>query len=202
MKKENKFYSFIKRAIFSKTLEDKSRAGKIAYIGVATAFVTVANMFFEFKLAEIQFSLTLVVSALAGIILGGDIGFVVCFLGDLVGFLYNSSGFPYYPWVGIAMGMTALISSIVVNGLQSKGFFNIYAKLAIVSILTFLICTVAINTTAFWILYSQGKVSYFSYLITRLFAKGQIINSAVNYLLLFVLVPVLNSIKQLKIHVE
>ena len=72
---------------------EKSGSHRIAYIAVMTAFSVIANMFFEFKLAETQFSLTLAISALTGIILGPIFGFSACFLGDLVGFLYNSYTF-------------------------------------------------------------------------------------------------------------
>ena len=83
-------YSLLMRLLFSKTLLSKSKNVKIAYIAVATAFVSATNMFFEFKFLEVQFSLTLAVSALVGIILGAVPGFLACFLGDLVGFLYHS----------------------------------------------------------------------------------------------------------------
>jgi len=72
--------------------------------------------------------------------------------------------------------------------------------LALISLLTFGVCTVAINTTAFWLLYS--KVSYKTYLVTRLFVQGQIWNSLFNYALLFVGVPVLARVKPLKIRLN
>ena len=53
-----------KRLFLSATLADKNASHKIAYIAVMTAIVVVANMFFEFKFADTQFSLTIVVSAL------------------------------------------------------------------------------------------------------------------------------------------
>ena len=187
-----------KTLLFSKTLAQKNATHKIAYIAVVTAFVVVANMFFEFKLADTQFSLTLLVSALAGLIIGPIFGFCACFLGDLVGFLYHSSGFAYMPWIGIAMGMTALISGYVVSGIYLKCKGALQIKLAIVCVLTFFICTVAINTTAFWLLYAKG-VPYFTYFVTRIFVQGQHWNSLVNYALLFILVPTLVRIKPLHI---
>lgn len=190
-----------KEVLLSKTLARKGKAHKIAYIAVMTALTVVANMFFEFKLADTQFSLTVVVCALTGILIGPLFGFVACFLGDLVGFLYHSAGLAYMPWVGISMGLVALISGFLVNGINSKGSVLLfYGKLAVVCISTFLLCTVAINTTAFWLVYS--KVDYWTYLITRLFVQGQIWNSLVNYALLFVLVPILGRIKPLKIQVN
>lgn len=178
-------------------LVGKNKNHKIAYIALLTALVVVANMFFEFKLAETQFSLTLAVSALAGVIIGPLYGFVVCFLGDLVGFLYNSGGFAYLPWIGISMGTVALISGLII-GLPLKIKGGLYVKIALAAILTFAICTVGINTTAFWLLY--GKVPYGAYLVSRLFVQGQIWNSLFNYALLFLALPALGKIKPLGIN--
>ncbi len=186
--------------LFSAALAKKSRAQKIAYIAVMTAFCVVSNMFFEFKFADVQFSLTIFVSALTGVLIGGGFGFVACFLGDLVGFIYNSAGFAYMPWVGISMATTSLLFGITVNlwrGKGGKGF--IFVKLAAACIVTFFLCSVAINTTAFWLIYSQ--VDYGTYLIARFFVQGQIWNSLVNYALVFIAVPVLNRIKPLKLEI-
>lgn len=189
-----------KELVFSKTLAYKGKAHKIAYIAVMTALCVVANMFFEFKLADTQFSLTIVVSALTGILIGPLFGFAACFLGDLVGFLYHSAGFAYMPWIGLSMGLTALLAGFVVNGIKGNGKrWFLFVKLAFVCLSTFLLCTVAINTTAFWLLYS--KVDYWTYLVTRLFVQGQIWNSLVNFVLLFIAVPTLARVKPLKIHV-
>jgi ECF transporter S component (folate family) len=191
----------IKRLLLSETLAEKNTSHKIAYIAVITALVVVANMFFEFKFADTQFSLTIVFSAMAGIILGPFFGFAACFLGDLVGFLYNSAGFMYMPWIGISMGMVALISGFVLNGIKINKKWGIYLKIFLVCVLTFVISTVAINTTAFWLLYTKG-VPYFAYLKTRLFIQGQIWNSLVNYTLLFAIIPTLGKIKALKLNIN
>ena len=181
------------RLLFSDLLAGQSMSRKVAVIGVMTAVMVVANMFFEFKLAETQFSFTLVLSALTGVILGPLFGFVACFLGDLVGFFYHSAGFAYLPWIGISLGLTAVIAGLVINGLPEGGKGFLFVKIGLVCILTFSICTVAINTTAFWILYS--KVDYGTYLISRLFVQGQIWNSLFNYALLFLTVPAVKKLK-------
>ena len=179
----------LKRLFLSDLMLDATNTQRIAYVGIMTALLVVCNMFFEFKLADTQFSLTIFFSAMAGIIIGPIFGFVACFLGDLVGFLYNSGGFTYMPWIGRSMALVAFISAIVVNGFYFKFKGGVFVKLAIVSFLTFLLCTVAINTTCFWIVYNTKKVPFFAYLITRLFVQGQIWNSLFNYGLLFVLFP-------------
>ena len=188
------------KVLLSETMAGKGDSHKIAYIAVFTAFCVVSNMFFEFKLAETQFSLTLFLSALTGIIIGPVFGFVACFLGDLVGFLYHSAGFAYMPWIGLSLGVTSMIAGLIVNGLRSERAWFLYVKLALVCLLSLTICTVLINTTAFWLLYS--KVDYMTYLVSRLFVQGQIWNCLVNYVLLFISVPALANIKPLKIKIS
>ena len=187
----------IKKVLLSEVLSDCTKTQRIAYIAIMTALCVVCNMFFEFKFADTQFSLTIFFSALTGMVIGPVYGFIACFLGDLVGFLYNSGGFTYMPWIGLSMGIVALISGLVMNCFEFKSKLAIFIKLAIVCVLTFLVCTVAINTTAFWIIYNTRKVPYIAYLTTRLFVQGQIWNSLFNYVLLFVAYPVIIRIKSL-----
>ena len=187
----------IKRWLFSDIMCESSSTQKIAYVAVMTALCVICNMFFEFKFADTQFSLTIFFSAITGIIIGPIFGFIACFLGDLVGFLFNSGGFMYMPWIGIAMGMVAFISGFIMNCFDFKFKFAIYIKLLLVCLLTFLVCTVGINTTAFWIMYNTRKVPFMAYLVTRLFVQGQIWNSVFNYVLLFILYPIINKIKSL-----
>ena len=194
------FKIFVEKLFRSPLLDGQTRNRKIAYLGVTTAFAVIVNTLFEFKFLDTQYSLTIAVSSLLGVLLGGGYGFVVCFLGDLVGFLINSSGYAYMPWIGISMGLVAMLSGLIVGGIPQKKSWFVYIKLLLVCIVTFLLCTVAINTTAFWILYS--KAGYFEYLFTRLFVQGQIWNSLVNYGLLFGIVPALNHIKPLKIYIK
>jgi ABC-type Co2+ transport system permease subunit len=99
-----------KRLLYSERLVDKNTAHKIAYVGVVTAFLVVGNLFFEFKLADTQFSFTLALSALAGMLIGPLFGFVACSLGDLVGFLFHNAGMLYMPWIGISMGLVAFFA--------------------------------------------------------------------------------------------
>ncbi len=189
------------RLLFSETLIDKSRSQKIAYIAVMTAFCVVANMFFEFKFADVQFSLTIFISALTGILIGAGFGFAACFLGDLVGFLYNNAGLMYMPWIGLSMAITAFLAGLFFSVIKGNGrTWFVYVKLAAVCVSVFFLCTVLINTTAFWFLYS--KVDYMTYLVSRLFIQGQIWNSLVNYALLFMAVPILNRVKPLKLQIQ
>ena len=190
------FMSKIKRLLFSDLLMQRTSTQKIAYVAVLTALSVVCNMFFEFKLADTQFSLTICFSAVIGMLIGPLFGFVACFLGDLVGFLYNSGGFMYMPWIGLSMGFVALISGLIMNGFYIKNKFGVYIKILLVALLTFALCTVAINTTAFWLLYNNRKVPFTAYLVTRLFVQGQIWNSLFNYALLFIFYPIILRVKK------
>ena len=105
----------VEKILFSELLCNSTKTQKIAYISVMTALLVVCNMFFEFKLADTQFSLTIFFSAITGCFIGPIYGFVACFLGDLVGFLYNSGGFMYMPWIGLSMGLIALVSGLIMN---------------------------------------------------------------------------------------
>lgn len=187
-------YKF-KKLFSSEIMQDSTHTQKLAYVALMTALTVICNMFFEFKLADTQFSLTIFFSALTGMVIGPLYGFVSCFLGDLVGFLYNSGGFAYMPWIGLSMGLVAFISGIIMNEINLKNKFAIYLKIAIVCLLTFVLCTIAINTTAFWIIFNTKKVPFTAYLVTRLFVQGQIWNSLVNYALLFVSYPVIIRVK-------
>ena len=187
-------YKF-KKLFSSEIMQDSTHTQKLAYVALMTALTVICNMFFEFKLADTQFSLTIFFSALTGMVIGPLYGFVSCFLGDLVGFLYNSGGFAYMPWIGLSMGLVAFISGIIMNEINLKNKFAIYLKIAIVCLLTFVLCTIAINTTAFWIIFNTKKVPFTAYLVTRLFVQGQIWNSLVNYALLFVSYPVIVRVK-------
>ena len=197
---QTKRHGFWKRLFFSETLLCRSHGGKIAFIAAFTAFSVVANLFFEFKLMDTQYSLTIAVSALIGAILGPAFGFVACFLGDLLGFLVNSGGFLYMPFIGISMGLTAFFAGLLV-GLRLPFKGAIYVKLAVLCLFNFAVCTVAINTTAFWVMYAKN-VPYFTYLFTRLIVKGQIFSSLVNFALIFLFIPMLGKIKPLKIKIK
>ena len=186
-----------KKLVLSDILYYSSHTQKIAYVSLMTALLVVCNMFFEFKLADTQFSLTIFFSALTGIVIGPLFGFAACFLGDLVGFLYNSGGFAYAPWIGISMGLIALISGFIMNGFQFKAKWSVYVKLFIVCLVTFLTCTIAINTTMFWVSFNRMKTPYMIYLSTRLFVQGQIWNSVANYVLLFVAYPFIIKLKDI-----
>ena len=204
------------RIFLSDVFIGKSEAGRIAYIGVMTAFCIVSNMF-EIKFATTQFSLTIFTSVLAGIVIGPLYGALAVFMGDGIGYLVNSMGYPYYWWVAVSCAMMAFLAGLAMKlPLRFKG--SGYVKLALICVLTLAVCSVGINSTGMYYfglpIYMPkdvletagarfgGKLTYAIYLLIRFFILGQIWNSLVNYALLFAAVPILNVAKPLKINIR
>ncbi len=195
------------KLLFSFFLRGKTHAKKIAYLGLLTAINVVFNSVFEFRTFNVQFSFTILVSVLTGIISGGISGFFVCFLADFLGFLINSWGYVYMPWVGLSTASLALFSGLIFY----KNSNNIIVKTILISVFSLFICTILINSTGFYFYnkfmgfstslmefidsYFKGNVSYFAYIIYRLIFLGQIYNNIFNYALMFVLIPALKRFK-------
>ena len=132
-----------------------------------------------------------------GILLGGGSGFAVCVISDFLGWLNNAGGQPYSPWVGLAAGLLALFSGVLMNNFKSGKRSVFYIKCVIVCLFSLFVCTIGINTTAFYLIYGIQS-TYFEYVVLRLFVQGQIWNSLANYALFFVLLPILSEVKPLK----
>lgn len=205
------------RWLFTKLLENKSPSKVIAYLGVIAAFCTVVN-FIEFRFStDVQFSLTMLVAMLTGVLIGPVFGFATCFIGDLAGFLLNSKGMIYMPWVGGSVATFAFLAGVIFHVLPGRGTGALWWKLALLIVSSFLVCTVGINSTGFYF-YNKtmgfsdaverfvaekfGKeVFFFAYVVYRLFFKLQIINSVANYALLVVLLPLLTRFKPLQLEI-
>ena len=188
------------RLLFSDLLLGGSRAKTVAWIGVMTALCIVTNIF-ELKFATIQFSFTVFTSILAGIVLGPLPGFCAVFLGDGIGYLV----------------MTAAVAGLVMRiPIKCRG--SIFIKLALISVLTFFLCSVGINSTGMYYIGLKiffpanvsemvasrfgGRFDFGIYLVIRYFFLFQIVNSAINYALLFAAVPALNAIRPLNVHFD
>ncbi|MBQ8374132.1 MAG: ECF transporter S component [Clostridia bacterium] len=187
-----------KNWLFSEAVLSLPRSKKVAYIAVVTAFTIVANTFFEAKFFGVQFSLTIFVSVLSGIILGSLPGFCACFLGDLLGFFLHPLG-EYSPFIGIATGLMAAIGALCAKlPLDFKGGAQL--KLFVASTVILVVCTAGI-TTVYLNLVWYKSMTYWECLATRLFIEGQIWNSVANTVLLVVAVPPLALVKQLRIKI-
>lgn len=186
--------------LFSDAVLALPKSKKITYIAIVTTFTIVANAFLERKFFGVQFSLTIFVSVLAGLILGALPGFCACFLGDLLGFVLNPLG-EYSPWIGISTGLMAVFGALLVGRLPLPMKGGAQVKLLLASALIFFVCTCGI-TTLYLNLVWYKSLSFFECLTTRLFVEGQIWNTLANTLLLVLLVPPLAKIKQLHVKIS
>lgn len=205
-----------KRFLFSPVLADKTAAKKIAYIAVLAALCIVTNTF-EIPFGPVQFSFTIVSSVLSGMMIGPVFGFAAVFLGDAVGYLLNSMGYPYYWWVALSCASMALIAGLIMS-IPTRFKGGIYVKLSLICVLTFFVCSVVINSTGAYYIgldiympknvlaafeeHFGGEQSFGYFLLIRFFIFGQIWNSLVNYALLFAIVPALKAIKPLRLRFE
>ena len=215
-----------KKLLFSDVLLFRPISHKLAYIGVMAALCIAVNTFeikfadtqFSFSLfTDTQFSFSLFTALLAGVTLGALPGAVAVFVGDLFGYLLNSAGMYYYWWVALSLMLMAVIAGLVMRiPMHFKG--SLFVKLAIVTVLTFSLCTVLVNSLGMYYiginLFSSqalidainerfgGVLTFGNYVFVRLFVLGQIYNSILNYILAFLAIPLLNAVKPLKLGLE
>ena len=178
-----------KKLLFSDVLLFRPVSHKLAYIGVMAALCIAVNTF-EIKFADTQFSFS---------------------------HLLNSAGMYYYWWVALSLMLMAVIAGLVMRiPMHFKG--SLFVKLTIVTVLTFSLCTVLVNSLGMYYiginLFSSqalidainerfgGVWTFWNYVFIRLFVLGQIYNSILNYILAFLAIPLLNAVKPLKLGLE
>lgn len=218
MEKSINVYPLWKRLLFSKTMLDARPTQRVVYIAVMAALCMIANCFFSFSFYDVQFSLTIFGSMITGAILGPIFGFAAAFIGDTVGYIYNSWGYVYMPWTGLATAMFAFLAGVCFSIVITDKKWVLFVKMAVLAIVSLIVCTIGISTTGLYFYYNAtgfstaaveyisntfgSDVSFWGYVAFRLIFKGQILNSLVNYALLFAAVPVLNSVKPLKLNLR
>lgn len=202
-----------KRLLFSDVLLFRPISHKLAYIGVMAALCIAVNTF-EIKFADTQFSFSLFTALLAGVMLGALPGAVAVFVGDLFGYLLNSAGLYYYWWVALSLMLMSVIAGLSMRlPLRFRG--SLFVKLALVTALTFGLCTVLVNSLGMYYIGNtmfvsqklidainarfDGVWTFWNYVFIRLFVLGQIYNSILNYVLAFLAIPLLNAVKPLKL---
>ena len=141
-------------SLFPESFKKMPPSHKIAYIAVMSALAVIANIF-DINLgggaAKLSFVSTVLI--MAGAIFGPLIGFVIGFMGDAIEFLIAPSGI-YSPFIGISNGTIALIAGFVFIIFAKQ---NLIIKVLISSVLTYIICTIAISSTGLYIIYFHKK---------------------------------------------
>ncbi len=136
---------------------------KITAISLFTALAVITNLFsFNTGVKHFMVSFNYIPCFIAGAFLGPVEGFIVGFMGDLLGGLIRPLG-PYILLIGIASGLLGFIPGMVFKYLK----LNDYLKLIVSMLLCLIICTAGINTYALFLTFSKGK-SFWAYLGVRL----------------------------------
>ena len=188
--------SNINKKALSPTMKIVLTATFIALSAVINAFVTI-RIGTDFK-----FSFALAVYFIAGYILGAPLGFLVGFVGDLLGWILFTDG-AYNPIIGLSNGLFAFIPGIlfglkrpIKRDIKLVGFI-FYSVISF--ILTYLICTIFLTSLGSWLYssYLQGKYgTLIAWFIYR--AGAQLSNTVINLALVILLYLPLKRIKVLK----
>lgn len=146
---------------------------KLCSIALLSALSVVFNAFAINFTQDISVSFTYIVCFVAGVFLGPVEGFTVGVIGDLIGCLIAPKG-PYAPTITLSSGLLGLLPWLLFRYFKK---LPTEIKIILSFVLTFLICSVAINTTTWYIMYNS-KTEFFKYIVTR--NSIQIIVVAIN----------------------
>ena len=160
-----------------------SKTQRLVYTALFAALSFVAN-YFTVKVSDaLQISFVATVGFLSGYLLGGGLGFAASFTGDLICGIVAPFG-AYNPIIGIGSGLWGLIPGVIFT--YFKG--NDYVKTAVSFIISFVLCSFAVNTFGLSVMYSMTFLSLLSLLPVKLLV------AAVNAALCLALVAVLPRI--------
>ncbi len=135
------------------TVNKVNNTRRIVYIAICSALMALLNLA-SIDTAVQKLTFTMCGACLVGIMFGGTDAFIICFFGDLITGLFMYGGW-YNPFIGISSGLFGFIFGSV----YSIKHINRYVKVVIGYAISFIICTVLINTFA---LYFGVNISFAS----------------------------------------
>lgn len=133
---------------------------KIATMGILTAASVLLNIY-SIPTPTFSISFTYIPLFISGALLGPFAGLGVGLIGDILGVFIRGDAFN--PLIWVSTGLIGFISGIVFK----FSSLNDYIKILISFLLVYVICTIALNTTALWLMFG-GNRTYFAYLAIRL----------------------------------
>lgn len=172
-----------------------------------TALAVVANVFSVDISPSQKVAFTYLVGFFSGTFFGGLIGFVIMFLGDVIGFLINAGGGMYFLPTGLCTGLLAFIPGIIMNAvsLRFKGGIFLKAFLAALAAYLCVTCSLGALSNYCYVKYVVYAGQEYGKLFTVYLAGKIAFSSAVawlNYALCFALIPIINSACGLKLKIE
>lgn len=154
---------------------------RIAYTALFAALAVIANSFTVYLpfmgASSNAVSFTYLVCALAGAFLGPVCGGLVGGIGDLLGWLINSSGGAFNIFITLGSILLGVIPGLVHKIPKLPAIVKILIAYAIV----FVVCMCGVNTFGIWFYYIRGAKTYFVYLAGRIATQSIIM--AINIVL-------------------
>ena len=165
----------------------KFSARNIAYIALLAAVSVILNtLTITMPGSGFAVSFTYIPTFIAGFFFGPAAGFLVGFIGDVLGCIIWPNG-PWLPLITLASSLMG-----VIPGLIRYIPLNEKILLAISFVTTYIVCSAGINTFALWHAYASTKKTFWVYLVARL--PIQITNMTVNMVVCFLLMPLFKRI--------
>ena len=154
---------------------------RIAYTALFAALAVIANSFTVYLpfmgASSNAVSFNYLVCALAGIFLGPVCGGIVGGVGDILGWLINSSGGAFNIFITLGSVLLGVIPGLVHKIPKLPPIVKILIAYAIV----FVVCMCGVNTFGIWFYYIRGAKTYFVYLLGRIATQSIIM--AINIVL-------------------
>ena len=140
----------------------KSITFRLCSIALLSALSIVCNMYSITVTPDISISFTYIIAFLSGVFLGPIEGFAVGAIGDGIGCIIAPKG-PYAVTVTISSALMGVLFWIIFRYLKR---IPVYFRIILGYVLVFFVCSVLINTTTWYFMYSS-KSNYFVYLFSR-----------------------------------
>ena len=154
---------------------------RIAYTALFAALAVIANSFTVYLpfmgASSNAISFTYLVCALAGAFLGPVCGGIAGGVGDILGWLINSSGGAFNIFITLGSVLLGVIPGLVHKIPKLPPVVKILIAYAIV----FVVCMCGVNTFGIWFYYIRGAKTYFVYLAGRIATQSIIM--AINIVL-------------------
>ena len=140
----------------------KSVTFRLCCIAILSALSIVCNMYSITVTPDISISFTYIIGFLSGVFLGPVDAFAVGAIGDGIGCIIAPKG-PYAPSVTLSSALMGVIFWAVFKLCKRLPF---YVRIIIGYLLVFIVCSVLINSTTWYFMYSS-KANYLYYLWSR-----------------------------------
>lgn len=151
--------------IFNKKPERNSlnATQKITYYAVFTALCVAVNALSITVTNILSISFVVAYCFVCGYVFGAKGGFVIGFLGDLIGGIIFPKG-AYMPMLALANGLFGFIPGVIFDNFKINKYIGAIISFAF----TLVLCTVILNTLGLYLAYGIGKETLWAYLWARL----------------------------------